>query len=42
MADESIVKRERMPAKMRADAERWTEDYPKAYALIHRLYAEER
>ena len=41
-ADESIIKRERMPAKMRADAERWAEDYPRADALIHRLYAEER
>ena len=41
-ADASIIEREQMPAKMRADVERWAEDHPKAYALIQRLYAEER
>lgn len=41
-ADASIIKRERMPVEMRTDVERWAEDYPKAYGLIRRLYAEER
>ncbi|MDH3434162.1 MAG: hypothetical protein OEM60_09905, partial [Gammaproteobacteria bacterium] len=42
MADASRIEREQLPANMRADIERWTEDYPKASAYIVRLYAEER
>jgi len=41
-ADTCIVGRERMPAKMQADIERWIEDHPKATTLITDLYAEER
>jgi glutathione S-transferase len=41
-ADANRMERERLPANMRADIERWIEDYPKAVALINRLYAEER
>jgi hypothetical protein len=41
-ADASRIDREQAPAEMRADIERWIEDYPKATAMIHRLYAEER
>lgn len=41
-AGASRIERDRMPVKMRADIERWTEDYPKAQALVARLYAEER
>ena len=33
---------EEMPGPMRADVERWLEDYPKASAFVKRLYAEER
>jgi hypothetical protein len=42
MADANRIERDQLPANMRADVERWTEDYPKAAALITRLYAEER
>lgn len=42
MADSSRIERDRMPAEMRADVERWTEDHPKATALIAKLYAQER
>jgi len=31
-----------MPTPMRADIERWIEDYPKASAFIGELYAAER
>ena len=41
-ADASRIEVEQMPANMRADVERWSEDYPKAQALVTRLYAEER
>ena len=41
-ADSSQIAHERMPADMRADVERWLEDYPKATTLVTRLYAEER
>jgi hypothetical protein len=42
MADANRIERDQLPANMRADVERWTEDYPKVAALITRLYAEER
>jgi glutathione S-transferase len=42
MADASLVARERLPAAMQADIERWTEDHPRATAFIRRMYAEER
>ena len=42
MADASRIERDQLPANMRGDIERWIEDYPKATALITRLYAEER
>ncbi|MDH3749194.1 MAG: hypothetical protein OEU40_01235 [Gammaproteobacteria bacterium] len=41
-ADASRIEIGQMPAGMRADVERWSEDYPKAHALVTRLYAEER
>lgn len=41
-ADACRIARNRMAAPMRADIERWIEDYPKAAAFIMRLYAEER
>ncbi|MGI9270223.1 MAG: hypothetical protein ACR2QT_00495 [Woeseiaceae bacterium] len=41
-AAESRVTREQFPAAMRADVERWIEDYPRAIALIERMYTEER
>ena len=41
-ADSCRLSHERMPAAMRADVERWLEDYPKATTLVTRLYAEER
>lgn len=42
MAEASRIERDQLPANMRGDIERWIEDYPKATALITRLYAEER
>lgn len=42
MANASRIERGQLPANMRGDVERWIEDYPKATALITRLYAEER
>jgi len=41
-ADASRIEIEQMPTKMRADVERWMQDYPKARALVRRMYAEER
>ena len=41
-ADAVLVSRDRLPAAMRADIERWIEDYPRAVAWVQRLYAEER
>jgi len=42
MADANRIEIEDMPPKMRADVERWLEDYPKVAAVVARLYAEER
>jgi hypothetical protein len=36
------IERERMPAAMRADIERWIEDYPRVTTFIEELYARER
>lgn len=36
------IARNRAPSPMRADIERWIEDYPKAAGFVMRLYAEER
>ncbi len=41
-ADAARVPRNHLPAPMRADIERWSEDYPRATAFIVRMYAEER
>ncbi|MCH7820504.1 MAG: hypothetical protein IIA07_00685 [Proteobacteria bacterium] len=41
-ADACRIARNRAPAPMRADIERWIEDYPKASAFIAELYANER
>ena len=41
-ADGSRIARNRAPSPMRADIERWIEDYPKATGFVARLYAEER
>jgi glutathione S-transferase len=41
-ADDVRVSRDRLPEAMRADIERWAEDYPRAVAWVERLYAEER
>lgn len=41
-ADRCRIARNRVPAPMRADIERWIEDYPKASAFVARLYQEER
>lgn len=41
-ADASRIARNRVPAPMRADIERWIEDFPKAIAFIARLYDKER
>jgi glutathione S-transferase len=41
-ADGCRIERDRMPARMRADVERWVEDHPKATALVTRLYTEDR
>lgn len=41
-ADANRIEMEQMPAEMRADVERWLEDYPKVAAFVARLYAEER
>lgn len=42
MATASRVARNRLPTRMQADIERWTEDHPRATAFIARMYAEER
>jgi len=36
------IERDQMPVEMRADVERWIEDFPKATTFVTRLYAEER
>ncbi len=41
-AEPCRIARNRVPAPMRADIERWIEDCPKATAFVARLYAEER
>ena len=41
-ADGCRIARNRAPSPMRADIERWIEDYPKASDYVARLYAEER
>jgi len=41
-AESCRIERDQLPAKMRADVERWVEDYPKATTFVTRLYAEER
>lgn len=41
-ADDVLVSRDRLPDAMRADIERWVEDYPRAVAWVQRLYVEER
>ena len=41
-ADNVRVDRQRVPAAMRADIERWIEAYPRATAFITRLYQTER
>jgi len=41
-AEATRISRNRMPTPMRADIERWIEDFPKAAAFIARLYEEER
>ena len=41
-AEGSRVARNKLPAPLLADTERWTEDYPRATALIQRLYEQER
>jgi hypothetical protein len=41
-ADAARVPKNELPAPMRADIERWSEDYPRATAFIERLYEKER
>ena len=41
-ANSCLVARNRLPGGMQEDIERWLEDYPRASALVTRLYAEER
>lgn len=41
-AEACRIEHERMPVRMRADVERWLEDYPKATSWVTTLYAEER
>ena len=41
-ADSARIARNRAPSPMRADIERWIEDYPKATGFITRLYEKER
>jgi len=37
-----MVAEERIPARLRQDAARWREDFPRAVAFVERMYAEER
>ncbi|MDH3746928.1 MAG: hypothetical protein OER97_01880 [Gammaproteobacteria bacterium] len=41
-ADSVRIERSRAPNPMRADIERWVEDYPRAVTWVQRLYAEAR
>ncbi len=42
MADACGVARNKLPAPMRDDIERWIEDYPRAASFVTRLYEQER
>jgi len=42
MAEGALIPSEQMPAGMRADIERWSEDHPQSIALVSRMYAQER
>ena len=42
MADAVRLERNRLPGAMRADVERWIEDYPKAVSFVETLYETER
>jgi glutathione S-transferase len=41
-ADASRIERDRMPVAMRADIERWIEDFPRAAGFVEGLYEDER
>lgn len=41
-ADNVRIERSQAPNPMRADIERWVEDYPKAVSWVQRMYAEQR
>ena len=41
-ADACLIERDRLPERMQADIERWSQDYPRATAFIINLYASER
>jgi glutathione S-transferase len=41
-ADACRIERDRMPAEMRADIERWIEDFPRAVGFVEDLYKNER
>lgn len=41
-AEACRIEREELPTEMRADIERWIEDFPKATMFVTRLYTEER
>jgi glutathione S-transferase len=41
-ADAARVETEQLPTPMRADIERWSEDYPRATAFVLRMYEQER
>jgi len=41
-ADAVRMEHESLPEAMRADVERWEEDYPRATAFVHELYENER
>jgi len=41
-ADDCRIERDRLPAEMRADIERWAEDFPRATEFVEALYERER
>jgi len=41
-ADACRIERDRIPAEMRADIERWIEDFPRAVGFVEGLYKDER
>ena len=41
-AEACRIERDRMPAEMRAEIERWIEDFPRAVAFVEGLYKDER